>query len=103
MYSYPKEGPLAKDIKAHSFTNANVIGVREGTPNVARYEAAAPGGALKTRGFAVPASAAAPGGGETPEFRFDVIHNRMTERPQFRMQRNYAFDFQMVTENYVRF
>ncbi len=95
-YILNPKGPVAQDAKAHGFTSAHLVNVRVGTPRVAREEAA-PAGAPR----AAFKSAALADGAPQEELAVEVVHKDNGERPQFRMSRNYAFDFQVRTVNYI--
>jgi hypothetical protein len=93
-YVLNAKGPLAQDARTHGFTSAHLVDVRVGSPRNPQLEAAgAPRAAFK-------AAAADEAGGEE-ELVVDVVRKPNEERPQFRMVRHYAFDFQVLTENYL--
>lgn len=92
-YILNPHGPLAQDAKAHGFRSAHLVGIRVGQPRVAQME----------RAPAFRAMAAAPGAApQADELTVDVVHKDNGERPEFRMLRHYAFDFQVITQDYLR-
>ena len=100
-YILDPNGPLAQDAKEHKFTSANLVDIREATTNSPRMyamAAAAPG--AKGGGRSAFADEA-PGASPAPDLGVEVVHKANEDRPQFRMRRNYAFEFQVVTKDYL--
>ncbi len=93
------KGLLAQDIAAHGLVKAHVVNVRVGSPRPSNKESALSdiGGMPKARSMA---AMAAPGGAPE-EMPVEVVKKDGSERPQFRVVRHYAFDVQVLSENYV--
>ncbi len=88
-------GPLADDARAHGFTSAHLVNIRVGSPRPAvMQESMSKGMGLAAMKMAAPMA-------PSQELAIEVVHKEGSERPQFRMVRSYAFDVQVITENYI--